>query len=404
MKGSSAQQRTLSFAKYLPAYGWRPLILSVHPRAYPERQTGQANDIPADTVVKRAFALDSARHLAIKGSYARFTAYPDRWSSWWLGGTLSGLRLIWRYRPQLIWSTFPIATAHLIGLSLNRLTGVPWISDFRDPMGQDNYPPHPMTRKLYWSLERRTIERSACCVFTAPGAAWMYAERYPGRPDWKWQVIENGYDEPSFAAAERLAETRQGSHSGCKLVHSGLLYPMERDPSAFFLALRELNEEGLAVRCGLQIVLRASGYEEHYQKRLQELGLEGIVHLEPALPYTEALAEMIVSDGLLLFQGPGCNEQIPAKVYEYLRTGKPILAFTDPEGDTARLLQGSGQGLIARLDSTEELKTCMQDFAANRDAWQSNPAKDIPACSRRKRAAELADLFQKVLQYEGRPF
>src|SRR5215212_6559377 len=131
--GSSGIQRTLRFAHHLPKFGWDPLILTAHPRAYDRTSDDQLKDVNG-AVVERAFALDSAKHLSIGGHYPRFAAQPDRWISWWLGAVPKGLAMIRKYRPEVIWSTYPIATAHKIGHTLQRLSGLPWIADFRDPM------------------------------------------------------------------------------------------------------------------------------------------------------------------------------------------------------------------------------------------------------------------------------
>ena len=64
---------------------------------------------------------------------------------------------------------------------------------------------------------------------------------------------------------------------------------------------------------------------------------------------------MLTVDALLVMQASNCNEQIPAKIYEYLRAGKPILGLTDPEGDTAGVLRGAGVNDIARLESADEI-------------------------------------------------
>src|SRR6266513_372270 len=127
-QGSSGVHRTLNFSRYLPDHGWQPIILTVTPGAYPAiEQSGYAR-IPVNFPVERALALDSAQHLAVGGAYPKWIAMPDRWIRWWPAGLMRGLQLIWRHRPKVIWSTFPIATAHLIALSLHRLPGVPWVA------------------------------------------------------------------------------------------------------------------------------------------------------------------------------------------------------------------------------------------------------------------------------------
>ena len=124
---SSGLQRALANSKYLPDSGWKPLILSAHARAYSVTSDSQMQDVGPDTVVKRAFALDTRRHFSVGGKYPGFLSLPDRWVSWWVGGTISGVILILKHKPRVIWSTYPIATAHLIGLTLHKLTGLPWV-------------------------------------------------------------------------------------------------------------------------------------------------------------------------------------------------------------------------------------------------------------------------------------
>src|SRR5262245_40662576 len=170
--GSSGVQRTLAFSRHLPEYDWRPIVLTAHPRAYPQTRPEQLADVPTDLTVERAFALDTGRHLAIRRVHVKWTALPDRWISWWLGAVPAGLAPIGRHRPDLLWSTHPLATAHLIGLTLHRLSGIPWVADFRDPMFEHDpitgevYPFDPQTRRAYGWIERHTIARCARAVFT----------------------------------------------------------------------------------------------------------------------------------------------------------------------------------------------------------------------------------------------
>src|SRR6476659_8989005 len=116
--GSSAVQRTLRFVRYLPEFGWTPLVLTAHPRAYEQASDDQLDQIPSNTIVKRAFSLDAARHLGIMRRYPARLARPDRWRLWGPPAIFAGLRMIRKYRPDALWSTFPIPTAHVIGKSL----------------------------------------------------------------------------------------------------------------------------------------------------------------------------------------------------------------------------------------------------------------------------------------------
>ncbi|MEP6606550.1 MAG: glycosyltransferase, partial [Nitrosospira sp.] len=202
LRGSSGIQRTLKFSKYLSEYGWEPILLTAQSRAYSSTSNDLVGEIENLASVHRAFALDTSRHLSVLGHYPNILALPDRWVSWWLGAIPLGLSLIRKYRPDIIWSTYPIATAHLIGLSLCRLTGIPWVADLRDPMTDVNYPPNRLTRRIYQWIEKKTIIHCTRAVFTTPGAISAYKARFPQVPSARLCLIENGYDEENFVAAE----------------------------------------------------------------------------------------------------------------------------------------------------------------------------------------------------------
>jgi len=361
LAGSSGIQRTLRFVQHLPALGWQPIVLSTHPRAYERTSDDLLADIPAGTVVRRAFALDTARHLQIAGRYVGAMARPDRWISWQYDGVRQGLKLIEEFKPDVIWSTYPIATAHVIAGKLHRKTGIPWVADFRDPMAQDDYPPDPVARQMYRDIEADAAANACLCVFTTPGAAQMYQQRFPQAAE-KMVVLENGYDEESFASAEASTPAAANQPIGTRplvMLHSGIVYPSERDPTQLFEALGCLKKDSMLRPSDLRIRFRASVHDDVLQSLAQAHGAQDFIELCPAIPYREALAEMLSVDALLVMQASNCNAQIPAKIYEYLRAGKPILGLTDPDGDTAGVLRGAGLNDIARLDSANEIANAL---------------------------------------------
>ena len=397
--GSSGVQRTLKFSRYLLDHGWEPLVLTVHPRAYQEINAQQMGEVPQGIEVTRAQAWDTARHFAIKGTYPGHLALPDRWVSWILGGTISGLKLIRKYQPDAIWSTYPIASAHLLGLTLHRLSGIPWVADFRDSMSEDNYPSDPQKRAVYQWIERKIIARSHKAVFTTPGAKAMYAARYPDVPQERWAIIENGYDEENFTRAEQANKGNASHDDAIVLVHSGILYPSERDPRSFFAALANLKQGSTICGKKVRVVLRATGHDDYYRELIAQCGLGDIVFLEPGLPYQAALQEMLAADGLLLFQAANCNHQIPAKLYEYLRARRPVLALTDDAGDTARLLRHDGIDTITPLDDEGKIAAALTRFLTDIECGKAPIADDdvIIGHSRESRTAELARLLDSVI-------
>ncbi len=397
-QGSSGIHRTLSFCRYLPENDWQPLVLTPKARAYPHQSDDLLGKIPQELVVKKTFALDAARDLAIKGRYLRWSAIPDQWASWWFSAVPAGLRMIKKHRPQAIWSTYPTSSAHMIAMTLQRISGLPWIADFRDPMIYESFPTEPLTRRSRSWLERKTLQNCTKAVFVTPSAQALYRERYPSLPGSRFTLISNGYDEESFLSLSDVAPASADSNRPLVLVHSGLLEPEDRDPGPFFAALAQLLEQGSVQREKLKVILRASGSELLYREQIKARGLSDVVTLEAHCSYQQALEEMLSADGLLVFQGADCNRQIPGKIYEYIRARKPILSLVDMRGDTAQLLKTLGIDTHAKIDDAGDIARALERFIVLLGQGQAPVAseEDVLRYSRHHKAIELAQLLDSV--------
>lgn len=356
--GSSGILRTLNFAKNLPASGWRPIVLSAHPRAYEERRDDLLKDIPEDIKVVRAFAMDAAQHLSIHRKYPGFLAVPDRWSSWCMSAVQAGLREIRQEGVNVIWSTYPIASAHLIGYLLRKRSGLPWVADFRDPMINGSYPSQPLQRRVWGWLEPLVFQHASRCIFTTERAADLYRARYPYAAD-RCMVIENGYDEDAF---KDNLPWRNVTPDEMFILHSGIIYPNDRNPDQFFEALARLLHEPRPQPLRLRVRFRAAVHVEELMALAERHGLGDVVEVAPPIPYRQAIAEMMAADLLLVFQGSQFNTQIPAKIYEYLRTGRPVMGLVDPLGDTARQLCKFDGVMLANISNATGIEVVLGDW------------------------------------------
>jgi hypothetical protein len=403
---SSGLQRTLGFLRHMPEHGWQPLVLSAHPRAYSSVANDQLKDVPASVPVHRAFALDTAVHLGFRKRYFNWMALPDRWVSWLIGAVPAGLAMIARHQPKVLWSTYPIATAHLIAYVLHRLTGIPWVADLRDPMVEidpvtkQQWPIDPTIRRTRLWVERLTLRHCTRAVFASPGSLRIYQERYPEVARKHLVLIQNGYEEDSFREAEALPKPQARGTQQIVLLHSGVLYPSpDRHPGAFFSALGSLMRAGEISPSNLKVILRASSYEDGYRQLIQKEKLDEIVFLEPGIPYRQALAEMLSVDALLIFQGHDSNPAIPAKLYEYFRARRPIFAMADASGDTAGEIRGAGIGTIVPLDSADEIAAGLSKFLSDLRAGRGPvlSASEIRRHSRANKTMELVRLLDEVV-------
>jgi glycosyltransferase involved in cell wall biosynthesis len=391
--GSSGLLRSLKYCRYLPEFGWHPAVLTPHPRAYETIDEKSLKSIPKDVPVIRSFAMDTKKHMGVGGRYLRYLALPDRWVSWVFGGVRTGLRAVRKHKTDVLYSTFPIMSAAVIGLWLQRFTGLPWVLDLRDPMSQNDYPHDALVRGVWSIVERACMRRASRVIFTAEATRRMYLERYPEflKPE-MCILISNGYDEADFRDLEVPAIGPAPAGRRIRLVHSGLIYPVERDPRPMFNAVGRLKKMGRLTADRVQIVFRAPGSEDLYRKLLAERDIEDLITLEPHVPYRQALKECAEADGLLLFQAADCDMQIPAKAYEYLRIGKPILALTTHTGDTAALLCDAGGATIVNIASEDEIYEGLSSFVdALRVGTHPVPDKDkIQRYTREAQAGQLA--------------
>ncbi len=391
--------RMIKFCRYLPEFGWRPTVLTASSRAYEIQDPKSLDSIPESIPLIRVFALDAKKHLSIRGRYFRWMALPDRWGSWCLSAVPTGLIAIRRHRVDVILTTFPIATTVLIGLILHRLTGKPWVVDFRDSMTEDNYPHDSFTRRIWRWIESQAVKHSSRLVFTASSAVRMYLNRYPKLSPEKCMLIPNGYDEEDFKDLVSAPSRTNHVDRPTRLLHLGLLYPEERDPLPFFKAMSRLKSDGLVNPASLRICLRAPGSEDVYAKIIRQEEIETLVEILPPLPYRQGLREAANADGLLLFQGACCDHQIPAKTYEYLRLGKPILALTSETGDTAALLRENGGATIVDLADEDAIYRTVPAFvrSVQQQVHSLPDAGKARRYSRRSQTEELAKCLSEAV-------
>jgi hypothetical protein len=274
-------------------------------------------------------------------------------------------------------------------------------------MIQPAYPAPGAQRKVYQWIERQTIRHCQAAVFTTHRAMASYRARYPEIPASKFSVIENGYDEEGFGAALDSIPVAPAAAPGPRrltLVHSGVLYKDGRDPSAFLQALAALRDAGKTGAARLRVVLRAPGHFETISGLVARHGVSDIVEVAPPVPYRDALAEMLAADGLMVFQGTPFNTQIPAKIYEYFRAGKPVLGLVDTAGETARVLRAGGFNSLANMDRPGEIAEVLERFLDDIERGEAHVASAelVAASSRTRRAGQLAEVFrQAALAHAG---
>lgn len=240
-------------------------------------------------------------------------------------------------RRAAVFSTFPPQGTHLAAWRLARAEAVPWIADFRDPLGgiqSDEF--SRVQKKLFCWLERRIILAADAVIANTDAMQRRWQEQFPGRAK-SIHLIWNGFDPEARLLPKALPERPYQ-----ELTHIGELYG-GRTVVPILESVSRLRESG-RIPAGLRIRLigpaepAALGSPE----LLERARAAGWLELsQGAIPRAEAWGIMRTSDRLLLIQ-PQSDLQVPGKLFEYLQIGRPILAFIKPDSPIERVLAGSG--------------------------------------------------------------
>ena len=401
---SSGVLRTLKYVRYLPERGWRVSVITADVAAYAVRDEALEAQVPERTRVVRALARNTKRDFAWRGKYPALLAVPDVWVGWMPAAVRAGRQLIAEDAVDVVYSTSPHATAHLIAGRLARGAKLPWVTDFRDPWIED--PPEPGTpngfvyRRVNRWLERRTIRDSAAVVTSTSHLRELLRARYPAERADKIRAILNGYDEADFSHVDAAPSPRDAR---LRIVHAGSINAGFRDPRPLFTALGRMVRSGelRAAECELRFIGAGPfGDTPDVRDAIDAAGLAGAVRFLPRVPYEESLRELASADLLLLLQASDDTVGlVPAKLYEYLRAQKPTLALVR-DGAVTEVLAATGGGIAVDPAHADALHVALAglvaDWRGERLAARVADLAILRRFDRRALASELAAVFDEV--------
>lgn len=371
--------RSIKFAKYLPMFGWEPTVISTDrpPNGWDYSDSSQLKEIPEGMEVirvpdgistKRETSMGGERAQAIMNflhSVLRFSPEADRIFSKVSQShdgivqllTFPCVALSWAYDVvqyieknldlnefQAVYTTSGPESAHLIGFYLKQKYGIPWVADYRDtwtfnPYGVD-YNPDNAKQRLRFELES-VLLHSADCNLTIEDSLVDDYERHFGLDKGKVVSITNGYDEQDFISLKQSKE-RMDKFT---INYSGLLYLEERSIVPVLIAIQQLGNEGKIDLSKLRFRIVGQPDEEN-MKEVQRYGLEQIIDQTGYLFHSQALQANVDANLLLLLVGdePKFKPVYTGKFFEYLRSGRPILALAPKGGAVDRVLREGGHG------------------------------------------------------------
>ncbi|MCI0546164.1 MAG: glycosyltransferase [Candidatus Rokubacteria bacterium] len=396
--GSSGVQRPLKFSRFLPEYGWLPQVLTPRADVHRFQDPSLLAEIPAEVLIHRTPAWNSARDLGIRGWHLAALAIPDQFVSWVPFAVRRGLAVIRAGGIRAIYSTSPPATTQLVAWALHRRTGLPWVADFRDPWIEEGIHPRPgsLRYRIEAALERRVLRDATVVTVTTPHLRGDFLRRHHDLHPERVRVVWNGYDEADFHDFRP-----EVSRERFELIHTGLVTAEFRDPRPVLRALAELIAAGDIDRERTRAIFVGGGpwlRSSEFTASVAEMELGGVVEIERFVPHREALARLGRAAALLLMQASDDTRSlIPAKAFEYLRAGLPILALTF-EGATTDLVKGLPRCFVVHPADEPELRRVVKHLY---DLWREAPdalavPRPVQQYERRHLTAALADALDEV--------
>lgn len=432
---SSGVYRPTGLTKYLPRFGWEPTVLTVEGTEGATEDHTLLGKLPPQVRVVRtpylhvagwekpaAGGLGSAGLLnpqhqgrlrlqlnAAVRSVARWVRYvlyfPDDAVGWIPFGLSRALALVLGRQYDLVYTTsLPRSTA-VMGLALRKLSGIPWVAEFRDPLylprdvqplfHQDSCPARQNLEEKLQALIFRTADT---VVAVTRGYAEELVRVHKLSPE-KVAVVTNGFDEDDFNSDHHV-EGNSLAPGFVNLTHFGTIYP--RFSGKFFPALLELVRDCPQVKQRLRIHI-IGGPDDEVLQYSREPDLKDMVSIRGLLNHSDALKAMRSSDALLLFYAHPYISQVcvPGKVYEYLRVGPPIFAITF-EGGLKKLIDDGNAGWAVHPEDTQGLKNTLRElvFGDPEKRRQRRASLDFVAQFQYDHlAANLARIFERVARH-----
>lgn len=417
--GGSGVQRWLYFSKYLRENGWEPIIFTAQNPDYPIIDKTLAKEIPSDitvirqpiwepyTIYKRLIGMNSTEGLPpnivqqkqkrsflhtlsvwIRGNFF----IPDARKFWIRPSVKRLTSYLKKNHIDIIVSTSPPQTPHLIALALKKKFKIIWIADFRDPWTGISYFEElklsNSAKKKHHQLEKEVLQ-AANKVLTVSNKWASDFERLGAE---NVSVITNGYE----SKEKNTKPYPNSSLEDCFIIsHIGML-SASRNPSNLWIAIKTAIEEQWIHK---KIIIRFIGkVEEEILEEIRHLGLQANLEYLGYLPKDDAKLQMKAADILLLIGIPKEKGVIPGKFFEYLHTQKSIFSISPTGSDISKIIEEMGCGENIDFNDTPSAhQAVLKKILLNNDSYKTTEA-NYQQYTRQTLTTQLARLLNELTQ------
>ncbi|AZO94023.1 glycosyltransferase [Halocella sp. SP3-1] len=427
--GWSGTQRTLKFVKYMRMFNWEPVVVTVGNSPFPvidetlEEEVEKSIKIvriddlffknKTDNILDNLYSyvnssFDLIESENLKNEYMKeieskmndlrsLLMLPDN-NIIWANKVLKKISKKVNFDDiDLLYSTSGPYSDHIIAYHIKKLYKKPWVADFRDEWTNNpyyNYNKDSIRFKVEKYLENRIINFADKIVTISRLSKENYVNKF-GLEKNKVEVITNGYDEKDFV--EIGNKTNKNKFT---IVHSGAFY-LIRNPLSFIKAINNLINKGKIEKEKIQIEFIGT-FESKIKEIVDKNSMDGLIKWIDYLPHKESLQHCIESNMLLLVVGEGENLKsfYTGKVFEYLRTNKPILALSPKGSVVEELMIETGHGKNVEYNDIKGIEEVILDYYIK---WQkgNEPYLDkeiIKKYERKNLTRKLVDIFESIIR------
>jgi glycosyltransferase involved in cell wall biosynthesis len=413
------------FSKYISEFGWNPIVLTVN------RSDGQDTSLPVEidesrivrtsyyilrdlisknSLTQSSFASNSSprkskfRCGAIVSTIDKLSKQVSNFPvidellyqpmGWYKPAVKAGIEIIKTHDIKVIFSSYYPAVSHIIAAKLNKLYGIPWVAEYRDPWSNNPYSnkiqPFSFLQNIW---EKQTIKNCTTLVTVSP----VMADGLKKMHSMKTVIIPNGFDEDDYKYC--VSTTYKFS-----ITYTGSIYPGKRDPSALFQALKELKQENLVSSRDIEVRFFGENIRKYITQIAEKYGILDLLMIGDNIPFKESINKQMESTILLLLSW---NDQrdagtITGKIYEYFGARRPILALAYPDGEIDKLLKQTGSGVVS--NRPEVIKTLILTWLGEfkkegKIITDFHPHLNIiNGLTRKRQTQELAEVFNKIYE------
>ena len=425
--GGSGVQRWVKFAKYLPEEGWQPVIYTPENPEQLAKDTSLEAEVPEVTEVIKTHIIEpyelykkvlrksghSKEAVEVNPVNAQHKSLLQK-AAMWVRGNLfrpdprclwirPSVRFLKKYLAEhpvdLIVSTGPPQSMHLIGLRLARETGLPWIADFRDPWTRIFYFKHlqmtKATERWHEKMEKKVLDEASAVVAVSP----LVQQEFQAMTDTPVELITNGFDECDFEGSE-CTEAYGGPEKNFTVTHTGL-FAADGNPTVLWDVLSEKCAKDEQFRKLLKIKLIGKN-DEQIIKALEDRGLKDMMEDMGYQPHSAAVQEQRTASVLILplRKEPEYKAVLPGKLFEYLASFRPVLGIGQTDGAMAMILNETKTGKVIDWEDKEGISEYIEKcWKMHLEGRLTTEGADLSHFTRRSITRRMVQLFERLASH-----